>query len=43
MIKKTALYLSLFLLSLMLFLLASLPAEIVWHKGVVPQLKGNNI
>jgi hypothetical protein len=42
-IKKTALYLSLFLLSLMLFLLASLPAEIVWHKGVVPQLKGNNI
>jgi len=42
-IKKTALYLSLFLLSLMLFLLASLPADVIWHKGVAPQLIGKNI
>jgi len=42
-IKKTALYLSLFLLSLMLFLLAFLPADVVWHKGIAPQLKGTNI
>jgi len=42
-IKKTALYLSLFLLSLMLFLLASLPADVIWYKGVAPQLKGKNI
>jgi len=42
-IKKTALYLSLFLLSLMLFLLASLPADVIWYKGVAPQLKGHNI
>lgn len=42
-IKKTALYLSLFLLSLMLFLLAFVPADIVWHKGIAPQLQGTNI
>ena len=42
-IKKTALYLSLFLLSLVLFLLVSLPAEFVWQKGIAPQLKGQNI
>jgi hypothetical protein len=42
-IKKTVLYLSLFLLSLILFLLSSLPADIVWHKGLAPQLKESNI
>ena len=39
-IKKTALYLSLFLLSLLLFLIASLPADVLWNKGLAPQLKG---
>jgi hypothetical protein len=42
-IKKTALYLSLFLLSLILFLLSSLPADVVWHKGIAPQIQGNKI
>ena len=43
MIKKTALYLSLFLFSLMLFLLASFPADVIWHKGIAPQLEGKNL
>lgn len=43
MIKKTAIYLSLFLFSLSLFLLATLPADIVWHKGIAPQLQGAKI
>ena len=42
-IKKTALYVSLFLFSMVLFLLASVPADILWKKGVEPQLKGSNL
>jgi len=42
-IKKTALYLSLFLLSLLLFLLATLPINFIWQKAIAPQLKGQSI
>jgi len=42
-IKKTALYLSLFLLSLLLFLLATLPANFVWQQALSSKLIGKNL
>ena len=43
MIKKIVLYLSLFLLSVALFLMATLPVNFVWHEIITPQLKGHKL